>query len=84
MNCMNNELIKQVVGFQTSREAWCMLEKHFSSKSQPQMIQLKEEFQNFKKQDLKVNDYVLKIKELYYKLEGVDFIVTNEEKLMYI
>lgn len=78
MNCMNNELIKQVVGFQTSREAWCMLEKNFSSKSQAQMIQLKEEFQNFKKQDLKVNDYVLKIKVLYYKLEGVDFIVTNE------
>lgn len=45
------------------------------------MIQLKE-LQNFKKRDIKVNYYVLKIKVLCDELDAAGYI--DEEKLMYV
>lgn len=84
MDCMTVELMKQVVGFDTSQEAWCMLEKKFVSKSRARMIQHKEELQNFKKKDLKVNGYVLKIKVLCDELESIGCVLSGADKLMYI
>lgn len=61
-----------------------MLEKNFPSKSRAHMVQLKEELKNFKKIDLKVNDYVFKIKMLCDKLEIDGDTVTNRENFMYV
>lgn len=84
MNYIIDELLKHVNGFNTSHEAWCILERNFTFRSRARTIQLKEELQNFKKRNFIVNDYILKINVLYDELESIRWNVTEEEKLMYV
>ena len=44
------------------KEAWDILEKLYSTKTKARKIQLKNELNNMKKNNLSINDYVLKIK----------------------
>lgn len=81
---MLDEVLKQVSGFDTSREAWIKLEKKISSKSRAKIIQMKGELQNLKKDSISVSDYVLKIKSLRDEHESAGCSILEEEKLMYV
>lgn len=41
MRCMSDEILKQIYGFDTSREYWVKIEEFFASKFRAKMIQLK-------------------------------------------
>lgn len=43
ISCMNDGMLKKIIGFDTSWEAWIKIEKTFASKSRAKMIQLKDE-----------------------------------------
>ena len=61
---VTNGMIGHIQDLQTSKEAWDTLEKLYSTNTKARKIQLKNELNNMKKNNLSVNDYVLKIKEV--------------------
>ena len=61
---VTNGMIGHIQDLDTSKEAWDMLERLYSTNTKARKIQLKNELNNMKKSNLSVNDYVLKIKEV--------------------
>lgn len=74
MSSMTREILKQIFGFDTSKDAWMKLEKSYASKSRAKDFQIKEEFQNLNKINLNISN------ELQYTRYGL----FEDEKLMVV
>ena len=61
---VTNGMIGHIQDLETSKEAWDTLERWYNTNTKARKIQLKNELNNMKKNNLLVNDYVLKIKEV--------------------
>ena len=61
---VSNGMIGHIQDLDTSKDAWDTLERLYSTNTKARKIQLKNELNNMKKNNLSVNDYVLKIKEV--------------------
>lgn len=81
---MRDDILKHMSGFHSSCEAWLILEKNFASKSRPRVIQIKKELQKFKKGNLSIVDYILKVKTLLDELTIIGCGVSDGEKFMYV
>ncbi|RVW62843.1 Retrovirus-related Pol polyprotein from transposon RE2 [Vitis vinifera] len=67
---LNPDIMGQIVGFQTSHEAWMALHKIFFS-SKARIMQLRLEFQTTKKGGDSMLDYILKMKTISDNLAAV-------------
>ena len=56
------DIMSQIVGYQTSHEAWIALQQIFSSSSKARIMQLILEFQTIKKGGESMMEYILKMK----------------------
>lgn len=70
MFCMSYEVLKQVSGFDIARDARVRLVKYYATCSHAKVIQVREESQNFKKGNLSISNYMIKIKLLNDELEA--------------
>ena len=64
-------MIGHIQDLETSKEAWDTLERLYNTNTKARKIQLKNELNNMKKNNLSVNDYVLKIKEVANALGSI-------------
>lgn len=62
----------KVIGLSTSKDVWTALEKHFSSKSRPRLLQLRLLLQTVKKVTLSIAVYLQKVKVVvdYFVVDG--------------
>ncbi|XP_022157455.1 uncharacterized protein LOC111024149 [Momordica charantia] len=73
-----------VVGSTSSKEIWDTLEKHYSSSSRTNVVNLKSDLQSIsKKVGECIDDYVKRIKEVKDKLTNVSVVVDDEDLLIY-
>lgn len=73
-----------VVGCSTSKEVWDALEKHYSSTSRTNVVNLKSDLQSIlKKSGESIDDYVKRIKEIKDKLANVSSVVNDEDLFIY-
>ena len=61
---ISNGMIGHIQELDNSKEAWDTLKRLYSTNTKARKIQLKNELNNLKKNNLSINDYVLKIKEV--------------------
>ena len=59
-----NGMIGHIQELDSSKEAWDTLKRLYNTNTNARKIQLKNELNNMKKNNLSVNDYLLKIKEV--------------------
>ena len=59
---ISNGMIGHIQELDSSKEAWDTLERLYSTNTKARKIQLKNELNNMKKNNLSINDYVPKIK----------------------
>ncbi|KAL6314221.1 hypothetical protein AAG906_011972 [Vitis piasezkii] len=76
------EIMGQIIGYQTSHEAWFALEKIFSASSKARVMQLRLEFQTMKKRSLSMMDYILKLKNLVDNLAAIGEPVHNRDHIL--
>jgi hypothetical protein len=70
-----------VIGQKSAKGVWDTLEKLFTSFSRSNILSLKRELHNIKKNSDSVNVYMQKIKECKDKLEAIGVFVEDEELL---
>ena len=76
------EIMGQIIGYQTSHEAWFALEKIFSASFKAWVMQLRLEFQTTKKRSLSMMDYILKLKNLVDNLAAIGESVHNRDHIL--
>lgn len=76
------EIMGQIIGYQTSHEAWFALEKIFSASSKAQVMQLRLQFQTTKKGSLSMLDYILKLKNMVDNLVAIRESVHNRDHIL--
>ena len=64
-------IMGQIIGFQTSHDAWMTLHKIFSASSKARIVQLHLEFQTAKKGVDPMLEYILKIKTISDNLTAI-------------
>ena len=74
-------MLMRMVGCDTSRQIWKTLEVFFASQTKAQISHFKTRFQNTKKGDLSVNDYLLKIKSLIDCLASIGYVITTKDHI---
>ena len=72
------EIMGQIIGYQTSHEAWFALEKIFSTSSKARVMQ----FQTTKKRFLWMMDYIHKLKNLANNLAVIGEPVHNKDHIL--
>lgn len=81
---LSAEALAYIVGCNSSQEEWEALEKHYSSSSRTNIINLKSDLQSIsKKADESIDSYIKRIKEIKDKLANVSSVVNNEDLLIY-
>lgn len=78
MNCVRSEILKQIFGFDTVKEAWSL------SRSKGRIIQLKQNLLKMRKGNQNISYYILKFKELVYQLHYTLYGLTKYEKIIYL
>ena len=77
---VSNVMIGHIQDLTTSKEAWEILERLYTSNTKPRKIQLKNELNNMKKtSSISVNDYILKIKEISDALGSIGAQVEDDD-----
>ncbi|RVW86356.1 Retrovirus-related Pol polyprotein from transposon RE1 [Vitis vinifera] len=79
---LNPDIMGQIVGFQTSHEAWMALHKIFSTSSKARIMQLRLEFQTTKKGGDSMLDYILKMKSISDNLAAVGEPVKDRDHIL--
>ena len=64
-------MIGSIQNLDTSKKAWNTLKRLYNTNTRARKIQLKSELNNMKRNNLSVNDYVLKIKEVSNSLGSI-------------
>nr|CAN82380.1 hypothetical protein VITISV_021579 [Vitis vinifera] len=79
---LNPDIMGQIVGFQTSHEAWMALHKIFSASSKARIMQLRLEFQTTKKGGDSMLDYILNMKTISDNLAAVGEPVKDRDHIL--
>ncbi|RVW48987.1 Retrovirus-related Pol polyprotein from transposon TNT 1-94 [Vitis vinifera] len=79
---LNPDIMGQIVGFQTSHEAWMALHKIFSASSKARIMQLRLEFHTTKKGGDSMLDYILKMKTISDNLTAVGEPVKDRDHIL--
>lgn len=73
-----------VVGSDTSKQVWEILEKYYSSNSRTNVVNLKLDLQSIiKKSGEPIADYIKQMKEIKDKLANVSTVVNEEDLIIY-
>ena len=78
------EIMGQIVGYQTSHEAWTSLEKIFSTSSKARVMQLRLEFQTTRKGTMSMMEYLLKVKTIADNLVAIGEPVLKKDQVLQI
>ncbi|RVW67423.1 Retrovirus-related Pol polyprotein from transposon RE1 [Vitis vinifera] len=76
------DIMGQIVGFQTSHDAWMALHKIFSASSKARILQLRLEFQTTKKGADPMLEYILKIKTISDNLAAIGEPVKETDHIL--
>ena len=74
----------QIVGYQTSHEAWTALEKIFSASSKVRVMQLWLEFQTTRKCTMSMMEYLLKVKTIADNLATIGEQVSEKDRVLQV
>ncbi|RVX01290.1 hypothetical protein CK203_031357 [Vitis vinifera] len=74
----------QIVGYQTSHEAWTSLVKIFSTSSKARAMQLRLEFQTTRKGTMSMMEYLLKVKTIADNLVAIGEPVLKKDQVLQI
>ncbi|KAL5865304.1 hypothetical protein ACOSQ3_002818 [Xanthoceras sorbifolium] len=77
-------LLGEVTSWVTSQEAWSVLKNLFSQQSMAKVLQLKPELQNMNKGNLKVSEFMLKIKAIGDGLKAAGEMIKDHYHLLHI
>ncbi|KAL5758053.1 hypothetical protein ACOSP7_020664 [Xanthoceras sorbifolium] len=77
-------IIGKITNCVTSQEVWSVLENLFSQQSRAKVLQLKQELQNVIKGNLKVSEFMLKVKALGDGLKAAGETVKDQDLVLHI
>lgn len=81
---LSAEALTYIVGCSSSKDEWEALERHYSSSTRSNIVNLKTDLQSItKKTDESVDSYIKRIKEIKDKLVNVSSVVNDEDLLIY-
>uniref|UniRef100_A0A5B7BD59 Retrotransposon Copia-like N-terminal domain-containing protein n=1 Tax=Davidia involucrata TaxID=16924 RepID=A0A5B7BD59_DAVIN len=75
--------LSSVIGYKTSRDVWLALERHFSSTSRSNILQLKANLQSLTKGKDTIDQYIQKVKAARDSLAEVSVHIDDEDLLIY-
>ena len=78
------EIMGQIIGYQTSHEAWTSLVKIFSTSSKARAMQLRLEFQTTRKGTMSMMEYLLKVKTIADNLVAIGEPVLKKDQVLQI
>ena len=74
-------MIGHIQDVETPQESWDNLMKVYETNTKARKLQLMNEFNTVKKENIIVNEYVLKIKELVESLASIGVLVDDDDKV---
>ena len=78
------DIMSQIVGYESSHEAWIALQRIFSASSKAQIMQLRFEFQTIKKGGDTMMEYILKVKTITDNLAAIGEPVKERDQILQI
>ena len=81
---MDKDVLVQVIHCESSSDVWSVLENLYSQQTVAKSFQLKQQLRSMKKNDLSVNDYILKLKSIGHVLATIGEPLNDRELLMAI
>ena len=81
---LNPKIMGQIIGYQTSHEAWMALEKIFSASSKARLMQLWLEFQTNRKGIMSMMEYLLKVKIIADNLAAIGELISEKDQVLQI
>jgi hypothetical protein len=84
LSSLSEDIIVDVVSAKTSKEAWDILERMYSSATRARIIQVRVELAMTKKRDLSATDYFRKIKGLATEMAAAGSPLRDEEVIAYL
>lgn len=84
LSTMKEEVLSDVVAATTSKEAWDIIKKMFSSSTRARIVQIRVELATTKKRDLSAAAYFSKIKSLASELTAADAPLRDDEVVAYL
>ena len=77
---VSNSMVGHIQKLETAKDAWNALERLYSTNTRARKLQLKNELNNMKKEcSMSVNDYVLKIKEVFDALGSIGAPIDDDD-----
>jgi hypothetical protein len=84
LSSMSEDMLQDVVTATTSKEAWDILKRMFSSTTRAHAVQVRIDLAVAKKNDLSAADYFRKIKSLASELAAADAPLRDDEIIAYL
>lgn len=81
---IEKDVLAQVIHCESSSEVWSVLENLYSQQTVAKSFQLKQQLRSIKKNDLSVNEYILKLKSIGHALPTIGEPLNDTELLMAI
>ena len=78
---LSQSTLSLVIGQKSTKGVWDSLERHYTSLSRSNVLGLKKDLNNIKKNTDSINVYMQKIKECKNKLEAIGVIMEDKELL---
>ena len=79
LSSISPNLLSQIMGCNSSYEIWTTIEQIFSSQSAARVMQYRRELQNSRKEEMSMQEYLSKIKNLCDKLNAVGNKISDNE-----
>ena len=76
--------MSQILGYESSHEAWIALQRIFSTSSKAQVMQLRLEFQTIKKGGDTMTKYILKVKTKTNNLATIEELRKQRDQILQI
>lgn len=84
LSTMTEDVLRDVISANTSKEAWDILQRMFSSSTRARTVQIRVELATTKKHGLSAADYFRKIKNLAIEMAAADVPLRDDEVIAYL
>lgn len=84
LSTMTEDVLRDVISANTSKEAWDILQRMFSSSTRARTVQIRVELATTKKHGFSAADYFRKIKNLAIEMAAADAPLRDDEVIAYL
>lgn len=84
ISSISETMFRHIATCETAYDIWHTLEMHFLTDSKARVLHLRNLLQTTRKENLSINDYILKMKEFAGSLTASGVNISDEELLLYV